>query len=669
MRARRQPPTLGTQRVSIAAHRKPGDRRFLPAWQTCVKLSGMFASAKMKTCLSLCGLLLAGGMGGCSIGTRPTATPVTPTPQQTAVATLRATPTVAPTPTPTTTARPATMPPERKPTPTPPAGATPTQTKPLRPTPTLAPIPTPTPRPQPRPSVQAEPAFDQLRAGYHKPGKPVQPVLGWRFPAPGGVSAAPALAEGTIFIGSVDGTAYALDAWSGIERWRSGTRGRIQAAPDVSGDLVYFGSDDGSVYALETRTGRLIWRQDLGSPVRAPLTTLGETVYAATQAGDVYALDARTSQVRWRYRSASPVTGRPIVVRGRVIFSNLDGDVTALQATGGRRLWSLAGVASGRESSASASGDKVFVGGGDGRLAAADVRTGKLRWRTPVGRGLVTTPAIVGDRVLTVAADGQRGRVSSVDARTGKRVWSRPLPTVPTSSPAVVAGRMYVGVKDGSVYAFDSQRGQQLWRYRTGKEVASSPIVADGRMYLGSWDGYFYAIGQPQVGAAGPARVRATVRPDARGDVSDRRLRFMDIVGVGAQYSEYRRVSGVLLETRIAARPPSRSTEQVAYVWAVDNTLDAQIDYYVFMDLAPGGVRYRATLERNSPEGLVTINDQLPYSLGKDNVRVFVPFAPHLSTSDMPPTLEWYAYSYYGRLPAQDEVSDGGRYFILTPEE
>ena len=124
---------------------------------------------------------------------------------------------------------------------------------------------------------------------------------------------------------------------------------------------------------------------------------------------------------------------------------------------------------------------------------------------------------------------------------------------------------------------------------------------------------------------------------------------------------------GVVFQAQLAAPPPGRSAEQVAYVWEIDRNHDSTADFYVFVDLPPDGRAYRATLERNTPEGLVTINDRLPFVIEGSSVRVFVPAAPHIATDEEEPTLEWYMYTYYERVPQQDELSDAGRYFILTP--
>ncbi len=62
------------------------------------------------------------------------------------------------------------------------------------------------------------------------------------------------------------------------------------------------------------------------------------------------------------------------------------------------------------------------------------------------------------------------------------------------SSPAVADGKVYVGSREGKVYALDASTGAFIWSYTTGNEVQSSPAVAGGIVFVGSIDGKVYAL-------------------------------------------------------------------------------------------------------------------------------------------------------------------------------
>jgi len=95
--------------------------------------------------------------------------------------------------------------------------------------------------------------------------------LKWAFAYPNALRARsqPATAGGALFVGSQDGTVYALDQRTGCIRWSFSTVAEVRTgivveswpagATDVR-PLLFFGDIVGNVYALEAATGKLVWR-------------------------------------------------------------------------------------------------------------------------------------------------------------------------------------------------------------------------------------------------------------------------------------------------------------------------------------------------------------------------------------------------------------------------
>ncbi|GIX29748.1 MAG: cytochrome CBB3 [Porticoccaceae bacterium] len=94
--------------------------------------------------------------------------------------------------------------------------------------------------------------------------------LAWVFPFPGAVRvrSQPAVAGGSLFVGSQDGTVYALDQNSGCIRWtfrasaevRTGIVVEPWRAGEQADPLLFFGDLIGNVYALGAVSGDLRWR-------------------------------------------------------------------------------------------------------------------------------------------------------------------------------------------------------------------------------------------------------------------------------------------------------------------------------------------------------------------------------------------------------------------------
>jgi len=73
----------------------------------------------------------------------------------------------------------------------------------------------------------------------------------WAFAAGGPVFSSAAIgADGTIYVGSDDGNVYAINP-DGTQKWAFATRGLVDCSPAIGADgTIYVGSEDGNLYAL-----------------------------------------------------------------------------------------------------------------------------------------------------------------------------------------------------------------------------------------------------------------------------------------------------------------------------------------------------------------------------------------------------------------------------------
>jgi outer membrane protein assembly factor BamB len=256
-------------------------------------------------------------------------------------------------------------------------------------------------------------------------------------------------------------------------QWRFMTEGDVIGSPAVSGDVVYVGSGDGVMYALDRATGAVRWKRDMGSPIASSPAVGTRRVFFGTRDGRFHALDAATGDVRWRvttgptyawpwgHESGDAYTSSPVHVDGTVIFGAGDGNVYAVDARTARQRWRAPTEGRVRSSPAVADG-RVYVGSADGRVYAFDLATGALRWR-------YETEGVKLD-----------SRDFGYDRRTVQ------------SSPAVSGGTVFIGARDGFLYAIDAASGQLKWRFdHKISWVNTSPAVADTIVYAGSSDGQF----------------------------------------------------------------------------------------------------------------------------------------------------------------------------------
>lgn len=69
----------------------------------------------------------------------------------------------------------------------------------------------------------------------------------------------PTVADGRLYIGSMNGMVYALDAETGCTHWSFKARTHVRSIVAVSGKIVVFADYETNVYALDAQTGALRW--------------------------------------------------------------------------------------------------------------------------------------------------------------------------------------------------------------------------------------------------------------------------------------------------------------------------------------------------------------------------------------------------------------------------
>src|SRR5262245_28398690 len=251
--------------------------------------------------------------------------------------------------------------------------------------------------------------------------------------------------------------------------WRRVTGGAVRSTPAISGARLFVGSGDGFLYALDRRDGRVVWRFQAGNPVTSSPAVAGGLVIASTHAGRIFAVEQQTGRLRWS-RNAGPA----------LPFNTYP--------AGAWDIWASSPVVS---------GNTVVAGGIDGVVYALDLASGKDRWQAKTGGRIRATPAIADGMVVIGSWDG---RVYCLDLASGKERWVHRTigDTLDShkfgfdrralqSSPAMAEGKVFVGSRDGGMYALNAQTGERLWRAtHRGSWVVGSPAVKDGVVYVGS---------------------------------------------------------------------------------------------------------------------------------------------------------------------------------------
>jgi outer membrane protein assembly factor BamB len=265
---------------------------------------------------------------------------------------------------------------------------------------------------------------DEFYAIDQKTGEPVWTIedLGWTS------LGAPGYADGMVFVGTVEGTMFGVDASDGAVVWERATGKGIYPSPATDDTNVYTGSHDGHYYAFDQKTGDVAWKTFTanpeghgGLPDSAATVLLGDHVYAQKRGASIVALSKDTGEEAWSWTQPANYlqNGTVAAAHGR-IYGSVVRLVTAIPyyasihafddvANGGSELWSYSdGGGGGGLTAPVATDDKLIFGSSAGVFVTClDPSDGSLKWRCYVGGPMEeSVPAIYGDKAFFHCRNG-----------------------------------------------------------------------------------------------------------------------------------------------------------------------------------------------------------------------------------------------------------------------
>jgi eukaryotic-like serine/threonine-protein kinase len=154
---------------------------------------------------------------------------------------------------------------------------------------------------------------------------------------------APAVDNGTVYVGNGSRQFMALDAKTGRDRWvftAPITQWSEWSAPVVAGERLYVGYSDKTMYALDRETGEQRWHfvaQDWATsdPILVDAVLyFGVGAHArladSTENRIFYALDADTGKQLWTFKGSGLVYSAPAIGNATIYFKTLDNTLYAL---------------------------------------------------------------------------------------------------------------------------------------------------------------------------------------------------------------------------------------------------------------------------------------------------------------------------------------------------
>jgi outer membrane protein assembly factor BamB len=342
--------------------------------------------------------------------------------------------------------------------------------------------------------------------------------LQWRFQTQGAVRSSPVLSNGVIYVGSSDGSLYAIDAGTGKQVWRFDAGTAISSTPAVADGLVFFQGFDNAVYAINSNSGALRWKVNIGPSIALPWghesgdfwvsspTIVGTTLLIGSADSCLYALEANSGKIIWKAKTGGRIRSSPAVEDSIAYVGSYDGLMYAFSLENGSRRWTFASAGSALksgdfgydrrsiQSSPSVSSGRVFFGARDGSIYAVNASTGNQLWRVTAGVNWYPSSPAVHDNVVFTGNSDSRF-IQAIAAKSGTILWTLNAGINVFASPSVASGVVYTGDWNGVMHATDEASGKDLWTFHIdGERIYSSATIANGRLYFGSDDGAIYGL-------------------------------------------------------------------------------------------------------------------------------------------------------------------------------
>jgi outer membrane protein assembly factor BamB len=391
--------------------------------------------------------------------------------------------------------------------------------------------------------------------------------LKWASPTGGAIASSASVVGTTAYVGSWDGYEYAINTATGVQIWKQylgqtddppcwPTPVGITSAPLVTNGTLYVGGGDAYWYALNASTGAVLWKVFTGDNSVAgahynwssPLIVNGfayigiaSNCDAPLVQGQLLKVNLATHQIVgthnfvpdgqvgggvWTTPTYDAATNTIFVSTGTInLYTQTESQaIIALDAAtlATKDRWQLPFEAAVFDSDWSTTPTLTTDAGGDQLLSVANkngilytfarnnLAAGPI-WQRRIaigggnpsgGEGIIASGAY-NNNVLYYGGGfanwngvGSGGSISAIDTATGNVRWTHQTDSPVFGSPAYVSGM--VALTQGQTFeVLNAATGALLYSYQLGGAGPSfgAVSVASGQFYVGGFDGKLYAFG------------------------------------------------------------------------------------------------------------------------------------------------------------------------------
>jgi outer membrane protein assembly factor BamB len=319
----------------------------------------------------------------------------------------------------------------------------------------------------------------------------------WRIETGGQISASPAIADGTLYVGNNDGSLFAIDVASGQVLWKAHVPNPLMSDPLVYGDVVIVGEGDPT-----SRTS---------SP--------SEPIMVGQGPSALMAFDRSSGAMRWQTPLSGSAMPTPAIIDGILVNHDGAGYINGLDPATGRKRYArwLGSMASMTSALPVGAGDFVTSGVGSNAVWRLHADGGGVVWRSAFSKGASgigdCPPVSDGSRIYcdyvspvwpdtsTVIGNLTAQRVFALRVDDGALLWDVALESgsLPIRNEAAIpllsGGLLYLGSAIAPwMHALDATSGTLVWEMPTRGAVKGGVVQVGGVVYFGDLGGYLWAL-------------------------------------------------------------------------------------------------------------------------------------------------------------------------------
>ena len=316
----------------------------------------------------------------------------------------------------------------------------------------------------------------------------------WSYETKDGIPGTPAISQGRVYCGALDGFVVCLDLKTGKETWKYRSiddpdpkkfAPGFKAAPLVTENSVCIGDEDGFFHCIDSKTGKRRWKFETFGEIISSASRIDDRIIFGSYDNSLYCLELATGKKLWSFETEGYVNCSPAIINGFTFVTGCDEQLRVVDVQTGKQIKKMP-LDTYLIASPAIWGDILYVGTYASEVIAVNWKTLQVEWRYRAAAGEFPYHSSAAITQKFVIVGGRDKLLHCINRKTGKEVWTFATRGKVDSSPVVVNDRIYFGSDDGHLYGVELKTGKQFWKEKIGRKVPGSAAVGEKHLVIGT---------------------------------------------------------------------------------------------------------------------------------------------------------------------------------------